>query len=513
MSTDNHKYKKYLLTNPETRWARDDEIKKAGTRIDLNADSYETGGIPLMADVNEAYVDGKDTHTLIWGATGSKKTRLFCLPMINIFVKAGESFVVTDPKGEIYARTSGFAEKAGYDTIVLNFRDPSHSDMWNPFSLPYKLYHSGNPDDKDRAVSMVNDFVAMINEKQETRSADAFWPSMTRAYLSASASFLLECGTEDECNLASLVQFCNQGNATYMKNLVYEMNDSNMAAVNFKSVYSLPEKTLDSVLGSCFSVLSYYNSQESLTSMISNNTVDLQNVGRKKTAVYLIIPDEKTTLHFLASAFIKQAYEILISEAQKEEKLSLPVRVNFVLDEFCNMPKIPDMPSMISAARSRNIRYYLVAQSAQQLSSKYGEDADTIKGNCDNVYFLTSKERPLLNELSELCGYVTMPNGNHRSLISPSELQRLSKEKGEALVMHGRNYPYIAAFPDIDDYGAFKRLPPKVLGECGRKGYSVLDFERMHTKYTIIGLPPAFAKEKRASASREEDDDDASAIW
>ena len=147
---------------------------------------------------------------------------------------------------------------------------------------------------------------------------------------------------------------------------------------------------------------------------------------------------------------------MLITEAQKEKNRQLPVRVNFVLDEFCNIPKIPDMPSMISAARSRNMRFYLVAQSLHQLKRKYGEDADTIKGNCDNWVFLTSKELALLNEISELCGNITSSDGKStRRLISVSELQRLDKQKGEALIMHTRQYPIITEMADISNYKMF----------------------------------------------------------
>ena len=193
--------------------------------------------------------------------------------------------------------------------------------------------------------------------------------------------------------------------------------------------------------------------------MLAGNTVNIRDFGRKKTAVYLIVPDEKTTCHFLVTAFVKQVYEMMISEAQKESNMRLPVRVNFVLDEFCNMPKISDMPAMISASRSRNMRFFLVAQSMHQLRGKYGEDADTIKGNCDNWVFLTSKELELLNEISSLCGNVITPDGYSRRLISVSELQRLNKAKGEALIMHARQYPLITEIADIDMYPMFQGYP------------------------------------------------------
>ena len=190
----------------------------------------------------------------------------------------------------------------------------------------------------------------------------------------------------------------------------------------------------------------------------------------------------------MATVFIKQVYETLISEAQKEATGMLPVRVNFVLDEFCNMPAIPDMASMISAARSRNMRYFLIVQGMNQLKSKYQEDAETIKGNCENWIFLTSKELILLNEISELCGTITMPNGTKRSLISPSELQRLDKVKGEVLILHGRNYPFITELPDIDEYKMFTASNAEDLKEVSVKYkiFSVIELYKRLGKESIV---------------------------
>jgi type IV secretion system protein VirD4 len=177
--------------------------------------------------------------------------------------------------------------------------------------------------------------------------------------------------------------------------------------------------------------------------MLSKSDFDMESIGIKPTAVFLIIPDEKSTFHKLASIFIKQCYESLIDVAQKQENLVLPNRVNFVLDEFSNLPTINDFPNMITAARSRNIRFLIVTQSSNQLVSKYKSQAETIKSNCDNWIFLTSKELSLLKELSELCGLRKIsPQTN---LMSVARLQHLRKERktSEALVLCQRNYPFI----------------------------------------------------------------------
>ncbi len=460
MNNDSYKYDRYISCSGGTRWATSDEIKKSSTYIKLDDTNTSAAGIPLIATPNEAYVDNGDTHTLIFGATGSKKTRLFCMPLINILSKAGESFVVTDPKGELYDKTAGLAKANGYRTVVLNFRDIGKGDMWNPLTLPYEIYHSGN---KDKAMSMLNDFISAISAPHSEKTKDLFWIEMADSFALANLLLLAEAGTKEEMNVASLARMCNMDQESVLTELKDHMDSTSLAAINYTSIFSAAKDTKRSIYASLYAIIRIFTIQENLMKMLSGNTIDLKQIGREKTAVYLIVPDEKITYHFLATVFIKQAYEVLIEEAQKEEKNKLPVRVNFVLDEFCNMPKVQDMPAMISAARSRNIRYFLVAQSLHQLRNKYGEEADTIKGNCDNWVFLTSKELDLLNEISDLCGTYTTSDGVQRKLITISELQRLDKDKGEALIMHSRQYPFITQLPDIDKYECFKGYKADVL--------------------------------------------------
>ena len=456
MSGDNYKYAKYVNSNQETRWATLDEIRNSGVYVDLEADTYPVAGLPLLSDTHEAYVDGDDTHTLIFGSTGSKKTRLLCMPLINMMTKAGESFIVTDPKGELYERTSGIAKKNDYRIVVLNFRDIGKGDMWNPLAIPYALYHEGK---EDAAMAMLNDFVATIAEPQFQATNDVFWPNMASALALANLLLLMECADPKQATVSNLAHLCTMGEMDSLQSLSSMIPETHIAGLNYRTVLSVPHDTLRSIYATLYGMIRIFNIQRDLTQMLSGNTVDIKMFGREKTAVYIIVPDEKTTYHFLVTTFLKQVYEVLISEAQKEKRRALPIRVNFVLDEFCNIPRVPDMPSMISAARSRNMRYFLVVQSMHQLIGKYGEDADTIKGNCDNWVFLTSKELRLLEEISNLCGTLYTADGLARRLISVSELQRLDKSKGEALIMHARQYPIITELPDIDAYTVFKGYP------------------------------------------------------
>ncbi len=466
MHREDYKYGRYKQTNSQTRWATDDEIQHATSRINLWDEEYPASGLPVLCDGNEAYVDNSDSHTLIFGATGSKKTRLFCMPMINMFARAGESFIVSDPKGELYATSAGLAKELGYDIIVLNFRDLSLGDRWNPLSIPYKLYHEGK---KDEAMAMCADFVKTLAEPQIQNTKDAYWPEMAQCLLNGALELLMEAGEEDEVNVESLSRFACGAFIEDVKNISDRMHSATTAGVNLKSVYNAPPITRQSIIAVAYGMVRIFNTQKSLCHKLSESTFDISQIGRKKTAVYIIIPDEKSTYHFIVTMFVKQVYEILINEAQKERERALPIRVNFMLDEFCNIPRIPDMPMMISAARSRNMRFFLVVQSLYQLKSRYSDDANTIKGNCNNWVFLTTKEIELLKELSELCGDVGSPNGiTSHPLISKSQLQRLNKNKGEALIMYGRQYPIISSLPDISAYKMycnidapeFERLSP-----------------------------------------------------
>lgn len=447
------KIEKYLEYPQDTRWATDEEIMSplSSTKVEIENSPFATAGLILKSDGRTVYVDGLDHHSMILGSTGSGKSRLLCMPMIGIMANAGESFIATDPKGELFKMTSGFVREQGYQVVILNFRNVNKGDMWNPLLIPYELYQKG---DRDQAMSLLNDFVLTLTAADS--SQEQFWTQMAQSLILANILLLFETGEKEEINMHSLSRLCLDYGRPKNQNVLYQlleyMNPDSIAAMNYAGVCVDAEKTQSSIMGVVHSVLRVFNTQEGLLRMMADSTFDMRSFGRKKTAVYLIIPDEKSTFHFLVSTFTKQCYEMLIDEAHKEEDMKLPIRVNFLLDEFANLPTIPDMPNMISAARSRNIRFHLVIQSMNQLFSKYGHDADTISSNCENWVYLNSKEYDCLEEISKRCGNLLDNRNQIRPLITPSRLQRLDKERGEVLIFHGRHYPYITYLADISRY-------------------------------------------------------------
>lgn len=414
------------------------------------------GGVPLgRYNVEQILVDNSDSHTLIMGATGSKKSRLVIMPSVYIMGAAGESMIISDPKAEIYARTAEFLKNKGYCLTVINLRNPSIGHAWNPLSVPYVFYKSG---DIDRAYEFANDVAFNLTQVEKDLS-DPFWDNSAGDLFFGLSILLFKYvfnnGLPDEyVNLYNLIRlrrylFQDKNSTKVNDNYLSELiNSDEIIAGSLSGTITAPDKTKTSILSTFDEKLRCFILQPSLLEMLSNNTVDLHSSCKKKFVIYLIIPDEKTTYHKLVSLFIKQSYEHLIYEAQKNSNGRLPIRVNFVLDEFSSLPAIKDFPNMVSAARSRDIRFVLVIQSKHQIVERYREEAETIRSNCTNWIFLTSRELPLLADISALCG----KNKNGRDIVSVSALQHLNKEKGQALVFSGRLLPYIAELADISEY-------------------------------------------------------------
>ena len=236
----------------------------------------------------------------------------------------------------MYGRTLGDVVKHGYKGYCLNLRNFRQGVSWNPLALPYRYYHNGK---KTKAMEFATEMAKMIIGEEMTE--DAFWPTTAIDVVCGFILLLFERASEEECHFKSLLELWNS--------------------------YTFVE-------------------------FLSQEGVDLQQLAEEKNAIYLIIPDENTTYHLIVSLFLEQLYEVLLEKAQKEPLQKLPIRMNFLVDEFANIPKIQNMDAMITAARSRNIRFHLIVQGMRQLQQKYGEGADTISGNCNNWIYLYSKE-------------------------------------------------------------------------------------------------------------------------
>lgn len=413
-----------------SRWLTQKEMKKELKMIKPTDAKTQYAGIPLINNGKEMWVDDGEYHNLIIGSTGSGKTEMMVQPMVKTLAKKGESMIITDPKGEIYERNAVELREKGYNIVLLNFREPQKGNSWNPLGLPYSLYKEGN---QDKANELLDDLAMNILYDEKSQNADPFWEKTSADYFCGLALALFEDATEEQINLNSINLMTTVGEekfagSTYVKEYFNTKDPASPAYVNASSTLMAPSDTKGSILSVFKQKIKLFTSRENLSEMLSKSDFDMKEIGRKKTAVFLVIQDEKKTYHSLVTIFIKQCYETLIDVAQ-ESGGKLPFRTNFILDEFANMPPLKDVTTMVTAARSRNIRFNFIIQNYAQLSQVYGkENGETIRGNCGNIIYLISSELAALEEISKMCGEVKSKEKEKTSsmpLVTVSDLQRL----------------------------------------------------------------------------------------
>lgn len=427
------------------RWSTDKEMKKELKKVNPLDYTSDVAGIPLINNGKEIWVDAGEYHNLIIGSTGSGKTEMMVQPMVKLLAKKGESMIITDPKGEIYERNATELRERGYNIVLLNFRDPQRGNSWNPLSLPYNLYKSGN---SDKANELLDDLALNILYDEKSQNQDPFWEKTSADYFTGLALGLFEDADESQINLNSINLMTTLGEekfagSTYIKEYFSTKDPAGAAYVNASSTLMAPTDTKGSILSVFKQKIKLFASRENISEMLCRSDFDMKEIGRQKTAVFLVIQDEKKTYHSLVTIFLKQCYETLIDVAQ-ESGGKLPYKTNFILDEFANMPPLKDVTTMVTAARSRNIRFSFIIQNFAQLNQVYGkENGETIKGNCGNIIYLISSELAALEEISKMCGEVKSKEKDKTAstpLVTVSDLQRL--KQWSIIVLRIRQMPY-----------------------------------------------------------------------
>ena len=431
-----------------SKWSSEKDIKNQPKveKVDFLSDTLDAAGIPLINNGKEIYVDNGEYHNLVIGSTGSGKTECLVKPMVNLLAKKGESMIITDPKGEIYKYSANYLKQKGYNIIVLNFREPLRGNSWNPLTLPFKYYRSGN---QDKAIELLDDVALNILYDPSNKSESDFWEKSSADYFSGLALGLFKDAKEEEVNLNSINAMSTVGEeryatSNYIKEYFLMKGETSNEYIFASSVINAPTDTKGGQLSTFRQKIRKFSTGEALSEMLSYSDFDMRKIGEGKTAIFMIIHDEKKTYHSLMTIFIKQCYETLIDAAQ-ENGGKLPVRTNFILDEFANMPPLKDVDAMVSAARSRDIRFTFIIQNFAQLNDVYGDNvAEIIKGNCGNIVYLISTEMKALEEISKMCGEVKVTDEKDknatRPLISITDLQKM--KLFEAIIIRLRMSPF-----------------------------------------------------------------------
>lgn len=345
----------------------------------------------------------------------------------------------TDPKGELYDRTAGYLKSKGYKIKVLNLVRPSYSDGYNP------LMHINSEVDVDIIANTI------VKKQSDVKSQDPYWDDMAEMLLKSLIYYLMATRPEEEQNLASCAELVRAANSGHGDNLLTELMSAlpydHPARMNYKSIEIAPEKTYGSILSSLQSKLGKFDSKE-IAELTSTDTIDFTEIGKEKTAVYVISSDTHSAYDFLLTIFFSQLIQQLYDFADLNGgPLKMPVY--FVLDEFANIGTIPDFDKKISTSRSRNISFSVILQNLKQLEAVYKDTHETIMGNCDTHVFLGSNSQETVEYFSKALGEKTIDHKNisinrdnqswkqgssdsnqimGRALMTPDELRRLDND-------------------------------------------------------------------------------------
>lgn len=471
-----------------SKWSSEKDIKSQPDVVKVipQSETLDAAGIPLINNGKEMFVDNGEYHNLVIGSTGSGKTQTIVKPMVNLLAKKGESMIITDPKGEIYKYSANYLKSKGYKIIVLNFREPLRGNSWNPLTLPFKYYRSGN---QDKAIELLDDVALNILYDPSNKSESDFWEKSSADYFSGLALGLFKDAKEEEVNLNSINAMSTVGEeryatSNYIKEYFTMKGETSNEYIFASSVINAPTDTKGGQLSTFRQKIRKFSTGEALSEMLSYSDFDMRTIGDGKTAIFMIIHDEKKTYHSLMTIFIKQCYETLIDAAQ-ENGGKLPVRTNFILDEFANMPPLKDVDAMVSAARSRDIRFTFIIQNFAQLNDVYGDNvAEIIKGNCGNIVYLISTEMKALEEISKMCGEVKVTDDKDknatRPLISITDLQKM--KLFEAIIIRLRMSPFRTKLePDFKMDWGIERIEEPYPNRVQRK-VEIFDLKKFVTE-------------------------------
>lgn len=392
----------------------------------------------ILAEDNYLPVDKRgNVNVLVVGGSGSGKSASYSIP--NAYQLLG-SYVFTDPKGELYDRTAGYLKAHGYEIKVLNLVRPQYSDGYNP------LMHITSEIDVDVIANTI-----VKGQKTGDGGADPFWDDSAEMLLKALIYYLMATRPEEEQNLASCAELVRAANSNGGSNLLTELISKlpydHPARMNYKSIEIAPEKTYSSILSTLQSKLGKFDSKE-IAELTSTDTINFEDIGNKKTAVYVISSDTHTAYDFLLTIFFSQMIQQLYNYAD-DNGGALKVPTYFILDEFANIGKIPDFDKKISTSRSRKISFSVILQNLDQLEAVYEKSYETIIGNCDTHVFLGSNSYKTVEYFSKALGEKTIERDSisinrdrqyfktgqstsdqvmARALMTPDELRRMDND-------------------------------------------------------------------------------------
>ncbi|RRA66122.1 type IV secretory system conjugative DNA transfer family protein [Streptococcus agalactiae] len=347
----------------------------------------------------------RNKNVLVIGGSGSGKTRFYVKPNL---MQMHSSYCVTDPKGTIVLECGKMLEDNGYEIKILNTINFKKSMKYNPFAYIRS--------EKD-ILKLVQTIIANTKGEGEKAGED-FWVKAEKLYYTALIGYIFYEAPREEKNFATLLDMIDasevrEDDETYMNPIdrlfeaLEKREPTHFAVKQYKKYKLAAGKTAKSILISCGARLAPFDIRE-LRDLMSEDELELDTLGDRKTALFVIISDTDDTFNFVVSIMYSQLFNLLCDKADDIYGGRLPVHVRCLLDEFANIGLIPKFEKLIATIRSREISASIILQAQSQLKAIYKDNADTIVGNCDSTLFLGGKEKTTLKELSETLGKETI---------------------------------------------------------------------------------------------------------
>ena len=408
LKSKNAKKYRHGMEYGSARWGKPEDIAPyVDPKFENNVILTQTERL-MMSNRPKDPKTARNKNVLVVGGSGSGKTRFFIKPNL---MQLHSSYVVTDPKGSIAVECGKLMLRNGYKVKIFNSINFKKSHHYNPFAY----IHS----EKD-ILKLVTTLIA--NTKGDGKSGDDFWQKAETLLYTALIGYIHYEAPEEEQNFATLIEFINamevrEDDETFENNVdlafkeLAQREPNHFAVRQYKKYKLAAGKTAKSINISCGARLAPFDIQE-LREITMYDELELDTLGDRKTALFLIMSDTDSTFNFLISMIYSQLFNLLCEKADDVYGGRLPVHVRCLIDECANIGQIPNLEKLMATIRSREISACLVLQAQSQLKALYKDNADTIIGNCDSSIFLGGKEPGTLKELNQALGKETIDTFN-----------------------------------------------------------------------------------------------------
>lgn len=469
-----------VISNQKTN-NKEVQIRKESVNL-LSQPPIKKGGIvigkkKLLGGKELIYYIDEDGHLICIGATRSGKSRTLVIQSVCNLGLAGESMVLSDPKGELYQYTAGFLKRLGYKVVVLDFKNPLRSDRYN---LLQPIIDAIDDDDIPLATECAWDLVGILVGEAK---GEKIWTNGEASTIACAIMSVVYDNREGEKRkyqtLTNVYYFIAEmckpvGKKMPIVEYVKELPDNHPAKPLVAISEIAPERTRGSFYTAALTTLKLFTSSY-INAMTKESDYNPKDLGREKTALFFVLPDDRTTYYSIASILVLQHYIQLVNESDNRGG-RLKKRVNFLLDEFGNFAAIPNFDTLLTVAAGRGMRFNLFLQDFAQLETKYDENvAKTIKGNCQIWAYLQTDNPETLKEISEKLGTYTVStyslsaqsskyqsasssasvNLTGRALLMPEEVKRITRPYS---LVTSREDPVIMYSPDLSKWHFNKML-------------------------------------------------------